>query len=139
MVVYLTCFSLILILKGTVSVISSEPPCKDDIARFITLPLKALSYQIWIIHHLCFFFFFCLFSFTVSQRKWLEHFLVISSSLENHKNKHLWVRKTTVSPTFFYKLDKSFKGTFVNRTLTSLHRGLGSPKPSTTTPSIPYL
>ena len=42
MVVYLTCFSLTLILKGTVSVILSEPPCKDDIARFITLHLKAL-------------------------------------------------------------------------------------------------
>ena len=28
------------IIKGTVSVISSDPPCKDDIARFTTIPLK---------------------------------------------------------------------------------------------------
>ena len=31
------------ILKGTVSVISSDPPCKDGNARFTTIPLKALS------------------------------------------------------------------------------------------------
>ena len=27
-------------LKGTASIISSDPPCKDDNARFRTLPLK---------------------------------------------------------------------------------------------------
>ena len=32
--------------KGTVSVISSDPPCKDDNARIITVPLKALSHQV---------------------------------------------------------------------------------------------
>ena len=31
------------LLKGTVSVISSDPPCKDGNARFTTIPLKALS------------------------------------------------------------------------------------------------
>ena len=29
-------------IKGTVSVISSEPPCKDDNAWFITVPLNLL-------------------------------------------------------------------------------------------------
>jgi len=33
-------------LKRTASVISSDPPCKADNARFTTLPLKALSDQI---------------------------------------------------------------------------------------------
>ena len=32
--------------KGAVSVISSDPPCKDDNARFIKVPLKALSDQV---------------------------------------------------------------------------------------------
>ena len=31
--------------KGTVSVIASDPPCKDDIARVITKPLKNLSFK----------------------------------------------------------------------------------------------
>ena len=30
-------------LKGTVSVISIDPPCKDDNARFTMVSLKALS------------------------------------------------------------------------------------------------
>ena len=29
-------------MKGTVSVITSDPPCKDGNVRFITVPLKAL-------------------------------------------------------------------------------------------------
>ena len=32
--------------KGTVSLISSDPPCKDGNARFTTVTLKALSDQI---------------------------------------------------------------------------------------------
>ena len=32
-------------IKGTVSVISSDTPCKDGIARFPTVPLKPLSYR----------------------------------------------------------------------------------------------
>ena len=31
--------------KETVNVISSDPPCKDDIARVTTVPLKPLSDQ----------------------------------------------------------------------------------------------
>ena len=34
--------------KGIVSVISSDPPCKDDNAWFTTVPLKAVSDQILI-------------------------------------------------------------------------------------------
>ena len=33
------------IIKGTVSVISSDPPCKDNNVRFTTVPLKTLSDQ----------------------------------------------------------------------------------------------
>ena len=35
-------------IKGTVSVISSDSPCKDGNPRFTTAPLKALSDKIWI-------------------------------------------------------------------------------------------
>ena len=35
-----------LILKGTVSVILSDPPCKDNNARFTTVTLTALSNQV---------------------------------------------------------------------------------------------
>ena len=35
-------------MKGDVSVISSDPPCKDGNAWFTTVLLKALSDQVWI-------------------------------------------------------------------------------------------
>ena len=38
--------SVLLELKGTVSVISCDPPCKDEKARFLTVSLKALSDQV---------------------------------------------------------------------------------------------
>ena len=48
--------------KGTVSVISSEPPCKDDTERFTTVPLMILFiYTVY--------FHFC--------GKWVAHFLLI--------------------------------------------------------------
>ena len=34
--------------KGTVSVLSIDPPCKDVKAGFTMIPLKALSDQVWI-------------------------------------------------------------------------------------------
>ena len=34
--------------KGTVSVISSDSPCKEDNAWFTMVPVKALFNQIWI-------------------------------------------------------------------------------------------
>ena len=37
---------LMSIIKGTVNVISSDPPSKDENAQFSTVPLKALSDQI---------------------------------------------------------------------------------------------
>ena len=52
--------------KGTVSVISSEPPCKDDTERFTTVPLMILFiYTVYF--HFCFVF----------QQKWVAHFLLI--------------------------------------------------------------
>ena len=36
----------VFLFKGTVSVISSDSPYKDDNARFTTVPLKALSDQV---------------------------------------------------------------------------------------------
>ena len=40
-------------IKGTASLISSDPPCKDDNARFTTVPLKALSDQVYRIRYQC--------------------------------------------------------------------------------------
>ena len=40
-------------IEETVSVISSDPPCKDGNARFTTVLLKALSDQVWI-RYACF-------------------------------------------------------------------------------------
>ena len=37
---------MFLCFKGTVSVISSDPPCKDDSAGFTTVPFKVLSDQV---------------------------------------------------------------------------------------------
>ena len=37
----------ILMFKGTVSIISSDPPCKDGYARFRTVPPKPYSDQKW--------------------------------------------------------------------------------------------
>ena len=37
---------LMSIIKGTVNVISSDPPSKDENAQFSTVPLKALSDQV---------------------------------------------------------------------------------------------
>ena len=37
-------------IEGTVGVISSDPPFKDGIARVTTVPLKALSDQVYIIY-----------------------------------------------------------------------------------------
>ena len=34
--------------KGTVIAMLSDPSCKDDNARFTTVPLKAMSEPVWI-------------------------------------------------------------------------------------------
>ena len=38
--------TIIYLFKGTVSVILSDPPCKDVNARYITIPFKVLSDQV---------------------------------------------------------------------------------------------
>ena len=40
-------------IKGTVSLISSDPSCKDGNARFTTVTLKALSDQLGRIRYQC--------------------------------------------------------------------------------------
>ena len=35
-------------IKGTVSVISSDPPCTNGNAQFSTVPIKSLSHRAWI-------------------------------------------------------------------------------------------
>ena len=59
--------------KGTVRIISSNPPCKDDNASFTTVPLKTLFGQVWK-EWKCLKFWNCLNLIVVSLRKWLSHF-----------------------------------------------------------------
>ena len=58
-------------LKGTVSVISSDPQCKDDNARFTTVPLKPFTDQKWQFLH-CGLYYKQEMQVTISQRnrKW---------------------------------------------------------------------
>ena len=76
-------------LKGTVSVISSDPPCKDGNARFTTVPLEAFLIKYDYESDINVFLSLkCLFSFAVSLRKWLAHSFFIRRKGENHGNKH---------------------------------------------------
>ena len=52
--------------KGTVSVISNDPPCKEGNVRFTTVPLKGLSNKAWI-RNSCFCFFKLLISICESN------------------------------------------------------------------------
>ena len=60
--------------KGTVSVISSEPPCKDDNERFTTVPLMIFIYTVYF----NFWFFFL--------QKWVAHFLLIRNTEKKSQN-----------------------------------------------------
>ena len=74
--------------KGTVSVIWSDPPCKDGNARFTTVHIKALSDQAWI-RFPCFYFFKLIVSICgFSAKVTCEHFFLIRSNEETHRNKH---------------------------------------------------
>ena len=105
-------------LKRTVSIILSDSSCKDDNALFTTVPLKALSDQVWIKYP---WFFNYLFSFAVSLQKWLVHFLFIRSNGEIIRIQLYSRQKRWYLPHFLS--DKGFKGTVVNRVLPFLHRG----------------
>ena len=74
------------LVKGTVSVILSDPPCKDANARFTTVPLKALSDQVWI-RYSCFFLFFLHLIFTSSfSVKVTGAFLALKKRRRNFTN-----------------------------------------------------
>ena len=106
--------------KETLSVISSDPPCKDGITRFTTVPLKALSDQVWI-RYTCFLP-NCSFSFAGSLRKWLAHFLLVRSPWETHRNQHFpESEKRRYLPHSWS--DQVFSGTVVNRIIPSLLGG----------------
>ena len=68
-------FEFLTNLKGTVRVISSEPPCKDANARFTTVPIIVLSDLVWII------FFFIISDFSAK----VAAFLAYEKSWENPK------------------------------------------------------
>ena len=64
-------------------------------AQFTTVPLKALSDQVWIRYqYFCLFVYFnCLFSFAVYLGKWRARFLFIGSNGETLRNTHLSSQK----------------------------------------------
>ena len=74
--------------KWTVSVFSSDHPCKDGNAR-----INKLSDQVWI-RYPCFCFFSCLFSFAGSLRKWLAHYLRWEAIEKLISMKHVVTQKT---------------------------------------------
>ena len=87
-------------LKGTVSVISSDPLCKDANVWFTTVPLKALSDQVWNIYQ-------CFVPVYFHLRFLYESDLLISCLLEAMEKLteiNIWVRKTTDSSTFLVRL-----------------------------------
>ena len=93
-------------IKLTINVIQR---CKYVL--FTTVPLKALSEQVWIKYPcFCFFKRFFVFEFLIYQRHWRDY----------------RVRKTTISLIIWS--DKGFKGTVVNQAVQSLHGGLNEIK-----------
>ena len=64
--------------KGTVRVISSDPPCKDGNVRFTTVPLKPLSDpKMWKI-----------LSFFQTWKVFISPLLLISKKCEGHFNRN---------------------------------------------------
>ena len=93
-----------LLLKGTVSVISS------DLHANMTMPdlqsLKALSDSLIKYKSDIYIFlsFNCLFPFAVSLQKWFANLLLIKRNGDISRIKHFRVRKTTVSSKFLIRL-----------------------------------
>ena len=90
----------ILVLEGTVSVVSSDLPCKDDNAQFSTVPLKACFDQV-LIRSACFslfklFIFICGFS--------------TKGTFAFVYNKKIWSQKIWGYLPHFWS-DSGFKGT----------------------------
>ena len=99
-------------LKGTVSVISSGPHCKEGNAQFTKVPLKALFDPVWM-RYPCFSFFKQVFLFAVSLQKRLTYFFHLRS---NGECKHFWSQENDGILHIFNKI-------VVNQALTSLHEG----------------
>ena len=93
-------------LKGTVSVISNDLPCKVGSALFTKVPLKALCNKVCI-KYACFSLLkqFVFFYWFTLQKK-LAHFLLVRNNAEIHRNKHFFlVRKNDVKfSTFWIRL-----------------------------------
>ena len=63
----------------------------------------------------------CLFSLAGSMQKWLAHFFFLRRNEETLKNEHFKIEKVRYLTHFLS--DEGFKGTVVNRTLSSLNYG----------------
>ena len=88
---------------GTVSVISSNPCCKDGNVRFTTVSLKALSNQVWI-RNRCYFFFNCGFSTEVTCNFYGGKELSESNTFKPKKSTvspHYWADKVQYLPHYW--------------------------------------
>ena len=108
------------LINGTISVISSDSPCKDGNAWFKTVPLKAFSDQVWIIYQ-CFYFLKCSFSFAVSLQKWLAQDL-LQEAMKKLTEINSLSQKNDGFFHILYKI-KVFNGSVVDLALPSLHGG----------------
>jgi len=90
-----------LLVKGTGSLISSDPPCKNGNTRFTTVPLKALSDQVWKRYS-----FFCIFKLFIFiwcfSEKVTCTFLVYKKQFTEINT--FWMKKTTISLPHFWSL-----------------------------------
>ena len=106
-------FEDVLKIKGTVSLISSNPPCKD-----CTVTLKALFAQIWKMFMILNTDYFLIVS---SQQKWLVHFYCRKTCSKYQIWTLLNWEKRQYLP--HYWSDKGSKGTIVYQALPYLHSG----------------
>ena len=104
-------FSFTVPLKGTESVISSDPSCKDGNARFTTEPC-ILSFSWLKVFNSDNFFYFFLLSRNAQVTFCRE---TLNDQKQFKGKKHGYLIHTW--------LDKAFKGSLVNRALPSLHGG----------------
>jgi len=96
--------------KGTVSIISSDPPCKDGNVRIYNGTLETWMWsKIWKL--LSFF--------------WLKKclFLWVFPLLQNNQKNRIWKKIITHWYLIHTWTDKAFKCTVLNRALPSLHGG----------------
>ena len=102
-----------LIKKEIVSVISSDPLCKENNARFTTVLLKHLNVR-RVQSYVC---------FNLSKTTWIPLQILVCAMLSYNLNLQLNTSGFRKVYLCTRRMHKGFKGTVVNRTFPSLHGG----------------